>query len=111
MAARDGAESEAPRPIEAKKPGHAAAAATKADYRPREFLDENGQAQGPDADILKAAAKDQGLNVVFSPLSPSSGLNSLLATLGPGGGADVVARALPSNLERAEKYGPTQAYC
>lgn len=108
--ARDGAESEAPRLIEAKKPGHAAVAATEADYRPREFLDENGQTQGSDVDILKAVAKDQGFNVVFSPLSPSSGLNSLLATLGPGGGADAVARALPSNLERAEKYGQTQAY-
>ena len=110
LAARDSAESEAPRPIEAKKPGNTAVVATKADYRPYEFLDENGQAQGLDVDILKAVAKDQGFNVVFSPLSPSSGLNSLLATLGPGGGADVVARALPSNPERAEKYGQTQAY-
>lgn len=84
--------------------------ATKANYIPFEYVDENGRVVGFEADIVKAIAKDQGFNAKIRDIPTSVPWDKYIGMIDAPGDVDVLFAALARTPERAQRYGVTNAY-
>lgn len=84
--------------------------ATKANYIPYEYIDENGRVVGFEADIVKAIAKDQGFNAKIRDIPTSVPWDKYIGMIDAPGDVDVLFAALARTPDRAQRYGVTNAY-